>query len=612
MGWQGLAALLLGRAITLLSLLLPLFVNAQTADSSMSLSLVVGGVEYVALVEANQELLERRTVSASAEAEEHAVHYRGSIDGYPDSAVRLSRGQGYWRGLVVYADRIYRVAPQISSRTTHILLEASPLEMAGHSQQLCQTPHPVNGSMGGMRSSFDFAVEPETVTELQPIPSTIEETVFAEMAALAGACPDAVDGICLMPELELAYDQSYQGLFSAGETVLDRATRELNELELFFERSLNYRFSRVTMRFLDAAEDAPFASYSTAGDLLDALRLARNRGELPFIQSPRSIFHFVTGRNFPPQNTPPDSNPLNDVNIVGIAYLDVFCDTFGLNTGVTDAGDAFLVSLVMAHELGHNLGAEHDDPSTNGCSVNTHVMTPSIGASAVSITEFSACSNATIEQGMANTLVSGVQSQCLDFPVDITLVPSPSNLNEPPKTVPFLAEFNLSKQGGSAGVTNVTVQGSVVDPTQGEFSSVSIAGGNCSFDATSYVCQVNNAASTHVVSVVATVDEDADTFEHTQIAGVVSGDGIEFDSTNNSVATTYATFSSDTNLGVTLEPSSGGAGTAASTGGSGGGGAVGFCCQALMLVFLLLKRGVNSCLRLVPLVLSRRLCLVVG
>ena len=438
------------------------------------------GVVFTASIEPNRELLKVRHArqlsgsrTAQPQMQDRAIHFRGKIDGYEDSAVRLSQVNGYWRGVVIYNGEVRRVEQrQLAGEAFAPLIASRPLLPDG-APQMCQTPHAADGSAHSSHGHGSFASSGLSRDSFAAYPApeiaTLLPDINVSAATVSSACPDPVDGVCLLPELEMAYDLSYQAIVSPGETVLDRATRELNELELFFERSFNYRFSRVTMTFLDASQDAPFASESSPLDLLDALRVARNLGSLSYIQSPRSIFHFVTGRNFPSVNSPPDSDPTNDINVVGIAYLDVFCETFGLNTGLTDAGDAFLVSLVMAHEIGHNLGAEHDDPSANGCSVNTHVMTPSIGAGAALIDEFSSCSVATVEQTMANTLAGFNRSQCLDFPVDLEITAEPANVSEPPRDTPFNSVFDVTRAGGSYGVTSATVQGSIGSPANGRF-----------------------------------------------------------------------------------------------------------------------------------------------
>ena len=559
---------------------------ASEALMSRQITLLIDEVPYQAELNVNRRLMDQRRVMA-AEGEllqEQAVHYSGQIIGFPQSQIRLSHGADYWRGVATVGGRIYRI-DHTTRALVHSLSEvyASPVKPPAEQQHICDDPAHGSEALLAMATAMQLPAElaNEDASEIE-LDTALP---FEAIASTTGSadCPDPVDGICLMPELEIAYDLSYQAIVSPGETVLDRATRELNELDLFFENSFNYRFSRVSMTFLDATQDAVFAAHDSAAGLLDALRLARTRAEMPFIQSPRSIFHFMTGRDFPP-----DAGN----NVVGIAYLDVFCETFGLNTGLTDAGDAFFVSLVMAHEIGHNLGSDHDSISINGCAANTHVMTASIGPGAGSIIEFSSCSIADIQPRIASALVSGNRSQCLDFPVDLTLSPVAGNIEEPPKEEAFGAAYQIIKEGGSLGTTALAVEGTIDDSSEGQWISASITGGSCSVNSESYTCTVSNAGADLTLNVTASVASGAETFSHVQTVSVTGGDAIEFDTGNNSVVTSYSVFqvpepdpaSEDSSEGdissedVVTDGESGGSGS------SGGGGAVSL--PALLILLL--------------------------
>ena len=545
---------------------------------TLPIGVVIDGIPLQATVTENRMAAKTNVIGLDGTVEEHATHYKGVVDGFLNSGLRVTHANGHWRGVVVFNDMLYRIDQVAGETGSPTFLETLPVE-GDATQQLCQTPHP-----------FDSSIQSASVQSFSSVFPTVS-------AASSSDCPDPIDGVCLMPELELAYDLSYQAISSPGETVLDRATRELNELELFFERSFNYRLSNVTMTFLDASQDALFTADNSALDLLDSLRLARNRGDLTYVQSPRSIFHFVTGRNFPPVNSPVDSNPANDVNVVGIAYLDVFCDTFGLNTGLTDAGDAFFVSLVMAHEIGHNLGAEHDDPAANGCSSNTHVMTPSIGGGAGSITEFSSCSTAAIQATMTGALASSVSSQCLDFPIDSRIEAHSSNPITVPYEQSFSSRYQVIKDGGSAGVTGLVVEGVITDPSQGQFDAVMVTSGGCSVFADRFTCQINNAAASETLTVESTVSNGASLFEYQQTVGVISGDGIEMLPSNDTLVTQYSDFgelvlgspdsSIDNSVGGSTSSSSD-----ASSSSSGGGGASSLVSLGLLLWGGLFRRYV--------------------
>lgn len=563
--------------------------------SYSNLWLAIDGVAYEASLSENSYLTENRVLRGvpQSTSENSALHFKGKILGFSESAVRISYSQGYWRGLVILNGVLYRVDHRLNAESNSFNpVPANRVELPTEEQQLCGAPQHTSTQILANASILKLPSESVGLETAE-----FEPPVISFSVAGAADCPDPVDGICLLPELEIAYDLSYQAINSAGETVLDRATRELNELDLFFERSFDYRFSRVTMTFLNAAQDAVFSSHESAGDLLDALRIARARAELPFVQSSRSIFHFMTGRNF----------PLDDEgrNVVGIAYLDVFCTTFGLNTGLTDAGDAFLVSLVMAHEIGHNLGASHDEVTENGCSANTHVMTASIGPSAFSISGFSSCSIGAIQPNVVTTISSGIWPQCIDFPVDFSITEASGNISSPPRGESFTSGFLIEKQSGSVGATRLQIDGLISDATKGQWDSISIASGNCSFTSDTFSCVVNSAADLLTLRVAAIIDQNADLFDYVLSVSAVGGETADVVLNNNTVAISYDSFAASSGQGPTIDEgdssaSSGGASSSGSSSGgssSGGGGAV----QVPFLIAL-----VVMCLRRKALVIRLR------
>jgi len=208
-----------------------------------------------------------------------------------------------------------------------------------------------------------------------------------------------------------------------------------------------------------------------AATLVSTLRVLRSRGLLSFLQSPRSIFHFVTGRNFP-ENA-------NGDNVVGIAYPKQACERFGLNTGLTDAGDTSIVGLIMAHEIGHNLGADHDEVAVNGCPSGQHVMSAKIDST---ITGFSSCSIDSITEHLTDRFPAIVVHTCMDFPVDVGITSNTDNPLRPPKNKDFSFAYQISVNDGSIPVELLRVEGEIADATQGEFVGVNLNDASCAVD----------------------------------------------------------------------------------------------------------------------------------
>jgi hypothetical protein len=94
-------------------------------------------------------------------------------------------------------------------------------------------------------------------------------------------------------------------------------------------------------------------------------------------QNSLGLTHLYTGRNFP-------------TTTVGIAWRGALCDSY-FSTGLSEGRVGLITdSLIAAHEIGHNFGAEHDGQPGTSCETEpeTFIMAPSVTGNE----QFSACS----------------------------------------------------------------------------------------------------------------------------------------------------------------------------------------------------------------------------
>lgn len=132
----------------------------------------------------------------------------------------------------------------------------------------------------------------------------------------------------------------------------------------------------VSLRVVDVIQLGIGAGLSSndAGGLLDQLAILTRSGE---IENP-GLVHLLTGRNL-------------DGSTIGIAYLGVLCNQ-GFGIGLSQLLPSFAASTVLvAHEIGHNFGAPHDDQGGSICGATSSgfIMSPYLDSGA---TSFSACS----------------------------------------------------------------------------------------------------------------------------------------------------------------------------------------------------------------------------
>ncbi len=542
------------RAVACLLLWL-LSLSAASADTPHYVYFDVGGLALQAELFENEALVSKIDTPLPASSQRL---YKGSFPGYPGSKVRVALKEGHWRGVLLLDGQLHVVdapaEPVADLPRFSAALQTQHFKPDANRPEVCMAHSDPVGSSAALG---EFSVANSVVAA----------------ATVADVCANPIDGVCLLPEIELAYDSSYQALPSPGETAFERALRELNEMELFFDVSFGFQFSRLSMTMLDAAQDAVISSTTDPNALLSNLRGLRQANQLPYLQNPRSIFHFVTGRNFPDTGSG---------NVVGIAYLDTVCEASGYNTGLTDAGDTSLVSLVMAHEIGHNLGSGHDEVLVNGCPESTHVMSPSLSIFNA-ISSFSSCSVNAINQSIADSL----STACFDFPIDIGLVADIDNPQSPGLVDAFDSRYLINVDDGYQQVAQIRVDGAIADPAEGMFIYVEIDGGSCSFTLDSYQCTVTNPPEDLELRVTASVDEEAVEFTMQHTISTSTSDVSDVIPGNNVVTDTLNAFGSSSGGPPPQPNASGKSGAGSGSGGSSGGGGGGSV-QPLTLFALLL------------------------
>lgn len=196
----------------------------------------------------------------------------------------------------------------------------------------------------------------------------LKNLAAANKTALARA-PGAVTEISMSAIGDYEFTNAKGGDAAAVAAI----TTRLNNVDGFFSEQVGVQ---INVQLIETHPDPvdPFGDTLVADALLN--ELSEYRFQTP-AHNVRGLTHLYTGRNL-------------DTTTVGIAWRGTLCEDY-FGAGLSQSGnDPFTDSLIAAHEIGHNFGAQHDGEAGSPCAADTgqFIMSPSINDSQ----QFSSCS----------------------------------------------------------------------------------------------------------------------------------------------------------------------------------------------------------------------------
>ncbi|XP_017293991.1 disintegrin and metalloproteinase domain-containing protein 9 [Kryptolebias marmoratus] len=346
----------------------------------VSYTLNINNRRHILHLEKNRDFLHPNFVQLSRDAsgnynashpKQHVhCYYHGNVEGYKNSLVALSTCKGL-RGVIFLGNETFGLEPVAQSASNeHILylLEDSQSE-------------PVTcGVVGEATSSPRHEpFEPgKSMTSLLRRKRNLPQTSYVELALV-------VDNL------------RYQFKKKDEAAVREEMVQLANLLDGYY-KPLNIRIVLVGLEIFK--DSNPFIVEGTAGEVLGNFVRWRKSTLLPMIR--HDIGQLVVGRTSSYQG-----------GVLGMAFVGTVCSAAssgGINVYGNDNMAFF--STVVAHEMGHNLGMNHDD---SRCSCDGKSCIMSGGASGS--TKFSECSAGDFE-----TLIIRGGGVCLRN------LPSPSNV----------------------------------------------------------------------------------------------------------------------------------------------------------------------------------------
>ncbi|MDH3609883.1 MAG: M12 family metallo-peptidase [Gammaproteobacteria bacterium] len=445
--------------------------NAQADPDLDDLFITVDGIDYAVELE-KSSLAERIQVNVDTSTEENndLELYQGIAPEVPGSWVAASYHDGEWQGLASIHDKLYElkgaglsgVALSVVGNNVSVSMEASELDLSGEFDlsNMCAMPHAYN------------EVTKSALASIIPSANAVNGGVLGQNNVAF-----AVGGITQAVNVVLALDQFHTAQYADS---VQRAMRILNNVDAIYRNSLGIAINNTAIQSFDN-NNPLFAGVTDAEVLLNQAIL--NQANV-FGNNQLTLGALITARDI--------QVPLVGNGVAGIAPLSATCVVEnGLNIAVSvneDRASEGVASVILAHEMGHNFGAEHDGPPNNAaCLVSTFIMSPVV---VNGLNAFSQCSRDEINAHIA-------LGNCYKEPIDIALarfgaVP-PNNLAQQQEITRQVSVTN----NGTVTVSNVQIDGDIDNIAFASFSEVTVNGQACTLLAAgkSYQCTIASIAA---------------------------------------------------------------------------------------------------------------------
>ena len=290
--------------------------------------------------------------------------YRGSLEGNSDSWIRLTHIGKHWSGMIWDGKEAYII---------------DPMEMIVPALR----PNPTRPSSGHviyrLSDTRDLGTQTCGMGELGGIPAhpmTSFDALIEELEDRVGVT--ALGGTRNI-DMAIVTDQEFTNANADPDAAV---IARMNIVDGIFSQQLGVQISLVDV--LPLANNNEGLTSTNAGTLLNQFG---NFTDSSSFNHP-GVAHLFTGKDL-------------DGSTVGIAFLRSLCSArFGVGVNqITGSGTAG--ALTVAHELGHNFGAPHDNQGNSPCATTpgTFLMNPFLNGS----DQFSPCSISEIQPIVASS-----------------------------------------------------------------------------------------------------------------------------------------------------------------------------------------------------------------
>ncbi|XP_078421390.1 disintegrin and metalloproteinase domain-containing protein 9 isoform X2 [Cetorhinus maximus] len=320
----------------------------------MSYSINLEGEVYMLKLERNKNLLAKDFVQYTYDKEgkmkaskpKIRIHcyYHGVVEGIIDSTVLLSTCSGI-RGIILIGEKSFKIEPLESSFTfEHLIYRLEDMQAEPF---MCGVPHHSGSTNNDHHSGFGSLVQ-----HLRKKRAVLPRTRYVELV--------------------LVVDNDKYNLHNKNETLIQDQMVEMVHIVNGMYSSLNVR---VILTGLVLWKDKnQIIINGSAGDVLGRFVRWRERVLIP--EKRHDSGHLILGK-------------AQFSGILGLAFVGTVCSP-RLGGGIDVFGDSNVprAAIVLAHELGHNMGINHDDKRSCVCPTKHCIMYSAITGSK----NFSSCS----------------------------------------------------------------------------------------------------------------------------------------------------------------------------------------------------------------------------
>ena len=308
------------------------------------------------LLEPNSRLIAKLPSAQKAKALAESELYRGSLEGVSDSWIRLTKLGQQWSGMIWDGEEIYIIdsMPVIASA----LAVVPPSESSGHGMYRLSDTRDLGSTTCGL-----------DLPGAQNSPITDYKALLQELRSFV---PAEAEGARFNIDMAVVADPQFAQIQqdSFGTATEAAVIARMNIVDGIYSEQVGVQINLVQIRAL--AQNGTLTSTS-ASTLLNQFSNFTNSSSFDH----PGVAHLFTGRN------------LNG-STVGIAFLSSLCNArFGVGVDQIRGGGT-AGALVVAHELGHNFGAPHDNQGGSACASTggNFIMNPSLNSQ----DQFSPCS----------------------------------------------------------------------------------------------------------------------------------------------------------------------------------------------------------------------------